>query len=278
MDVFALFISPTGNTAQVARAIASGIASKVSGNDFFSIDLTSWDSRDGVYEFGPDDTVIIGLPTYAGRIPNKLLPYFKESIYGNNTTGISVVTYGNRAYDDSLKELYDIMTDNSFCVTAAVAAPCEHAFSDKLANGRPTEEDLRLLRTYGERIGTDIINGKIRPLKPSDIPGRNAGEMKYYTPLTENGDPASFLKAMPITDSSECINCGNCREICPMNCYKSDVTIPEGICIKCHGCVNNCPVHAKHFDDADLLSHIKYLEREYADTKHDIEAFISSDV
>lgn len=53
MEVFALYFSPTGNTKEVVRALAKGIAKVVSGNDFYSIDLTAKGDRDSVYEFGP---------------------------------------------------------------------------------------------------------------------------------------------------------------------------------------------------------------------------------
>lgn len=273
MDVYALFVSPTGNTASAVRAIARGIASKVSGGDYFSIDLTPFDARRGVYDFGPDDIVIIGAPTYAGRIPNKLQPYFTDSIYGDGSVGVSVVTYGNRAYDDSLKELYSIMTDNGFDVCAATAVCAEHAFTNSLAAGRPDDEDLAKLTELGKRIGDRILTGKARALKSSDIPGRDMDDMKYYVPKKEDGEPASFLKAMPITDTRICTNCGECKRICPMNCYNNSVSEPEGICIKCQGCIKACPVGAKHFEDEDFLSHVKYLEREYSEMVHEIEIF-----
>lgn len=274
MNVFALFISPTKNTKKVTRAIATGIASVLSEDDFFSIDLTPKDARRTVYDFGPEDIVIIGVPTYAGRIPNKLMPYIKDSIYGDNTKAISVVTYGNRAYDNSLKELYYLMNDGGFLVTAACSAPCEHAFTDKLATNRPTQNDIDELKNFGKKIGKKIADNQSSILTDADIPGQKLDEMKYYIPKKEYNTAANFLKAMPITDPRSCINCGNCRTICPMDCYKNSPTAPEGVCIKCYGCIKACPTNAKTITDADFQSHVKYLENNFSTQKHEIEFFI----
>ena len=272
--VFALGISPTGNTEKAVRYVASGIADKLSGGDYFYIDITQPDARDGVYEFGAGDIVILGCPTYAGRIPNKLMPYIKESIYGSGAIGISLVTYGNRAYDDALKEMAYIMQNNDFEMLAALAVPAEHAFSSMLAEGRPNNEDLDNLYSFGIKIGETIKSGKYKTLNLPAIPGRMPEEMKYYVPKKENGEAASFLKAMPITDESKCTGCGECRRKCTMGCYDNSLTQPEGICIKCQGCIKACPNGAKRFDDADFLSHVGFLEKNYSNVVREIEFFV----
>ena len=272
MEVFALFFSPTGNTCEVTRAVAGGIAKVLSKGDFFSIDLTAKGDRFSVYDFGPEDVVVLGMPTYAGRIPNKIAPYVEESIYGEGATVIPVVTYGNRAYDDSLKELATIASENGMKIGSAVAMPCEHAFSDKLANARPTEADIKQLARYGEEIGEKIKKGEAL-IDVDSLPGRKLDESEYYKPLREDGEAAKFLKAMVITDADKCTGCGACKEICPMGCFDKSPLIPEGICIKCHGCVHVCPNKAKHFEDEDLASHIRMLEKTYSNEDRQIEVF-----
>lgn len=270
MEVFALYFSPTGNTRDVVRAVAKGISKVISGRDFYSIDLTAKGDRAGVYEFGEKDVVIVGLPTYAGRIPNKIEPYVSSSIYGHKALAIPVVTYGNRAFDDSLKELAYILTNNEMIVSGGLAVPCEHAFSDSLATGRPTDEDLARIEEYGQMLGKKILEGKAGAIELSDILGRDAESFEYYRPLKENNEPASFLKAMPYTDKDKCTGCNACKEICPMGCFDESVLEAQGVCIKCHGCIKACPYGAKYFDDEDLASHIRMLQNNYKDIKNDI--------
>ncbi len=51
------------------------------------------------------DLVVFGMPTYAGKLPNKMLPYVQQQIHGNGALAVGVVTFGNRSYDNSLAEL-----------------------------------------------------------------------------------------------------------------------------------------------------------------------------
>lgn len=272
-EVIALYISPTGNTKKAVKAVAKGIADKLNGGDFFAIDITPQEARKNVYEFGEEDIVVIGCPTYAGRVPNKLMPYLRESVFGLNTPSVAVVTYGNRAYDNSLKELTDIMLCNDFDVMNAVAVPAEHAFSQKLAAGRPDEVDTEQLVSLGNDIADAIMKGEQKHVDYDEIPGEDVEQMTYYTPLKEDEEAAAFLKAMPITDTEKCKGCRECVYVCPMNCYMNSVSEPEGICIKCQGCVKACPEGAKYFSNEDFVSHVRYLEKNYADENKEIEIY-----
>ena len=274
MNVFAIYISPTGNTKEAVRAVAKGIAGQVSDGDFYSIDLTPRELRKGVLDFAPGDVVVLGVPTYAGRVPNKLLPYITEAIYGDGAYAVPLVTYGNRAFDDSLKELATIMYDNGMDIIGGCAVASEHAFTSKLGTGRPDKEDLERLTGYGIQIGSSLKaagdGGNVRLINPDNLPGHNFDEFEYYVPKKEDGTQAAFLKAVPITDTSKCTGCGQCKDICPMGCYQNSLIEAEGICIKCHGCIKACPVEAKSFDNEDLASHIRMLENNFAESVNEI--------
>lgn len=272
-NVYALYFSPTDNTMKTVREVARGLADKLSGGDYYSIDLTPKKARRAVYEFGPEDIVVFGVPVYAGRVPNKLEPYIAESVYGDGALAVPVVTYGNRAYDDALKELACILYDNGMDILGASAVPAEHSFTKALAEGRPNESDLTELYEYGKSLAVKTESGKITYLNPDSLPGRPYEEIQYYVPLKEDGERAAFLKAMPKTDASRCASCGLCRELCPMGCYDDSLTEPAGICIKCHGCIKKCPIGAKSFAAEDLESHIRMLENNYADKVREIELF-----
>ncbi len=90
----------------------------------------------------------------------------------------------------------------------------------------------------------------------------------YYIPKGEDGEPAKFLKAKPLTDTAKCTNCGICAEVCPMGSVsKENYADVPGICIKCQACVLKCPEGAKYWDDAAFLSHVRMLESNFTDRK-----------
>ena len=51
-----------------------------------------------------------------------------------------------------------------------------------------------------------------------------------------------------------------CARVCPMGSIDGETAQPVSVCIKCQACVRRCPAHAKHFEDADFLSHVAMLE------------------
>ena len=287
-NITTITFSPTHSTQKVALAIAKSISESLSiseqeadipeNGNISQIDITPYAARANSLNFGSEDIVIVGAPTYAGRIPNKIMPYYRDSIKGNGALAIALVTYGNRAYDDALKEMAELLTQNGFMVIAAAAFLGQHSFTDKLATGRPNADDLTAAAAFGASVGGKITEAARDPQKLkldiSKVPGRSISEMEYYKPVKTDGKPAAFLKVKPKTHESECNGCGKCREICPMNCFVNDLVVPEGTCIKCMACVADCPNKAKYFTDEDLAGHRMMLEGNFADIYRKIETFM----
>ena len=66
---------------------------------------------------------------------------------------VPVVLYGNRDYEDALKELCDLVSEQGFVPVAAGAFIGEHSFSRKgmpIAEGRRTSRILSRLRNSGK--------------------------------------------------------------------------------------------------------------------------------
>ncbi len=258
--VCACYFSPCGNVERTVRAIAEGAAQAL-GLPVEEFDFTLPAAREEELCFEAGDLVILGAPVYAGRVPNKLMPYIRDHVRGNGALCAAVVCFGNRAFDDALAELYLLAKDNGFAVTAAAAAATEHSFAPALGTGRPNEKDMAALREFGVKIAEKAQkNGPVLPAVPGAMPPE-----KYYTPLRADGAPAKFLKAVPKTDRTKCTRCGTCAKVCPMGSVDpDDPAVTTGVCIKCQACIQRCPAGARTFDDEDFLSHRAMLLNNYA--------------
>ena len=261
--VWAVYFSGTGTTEKTVRRIASSLAAAFSA-PLEAVDFTPPAVRKEALTFGPDDLVVLGTPTYAGRVPNVLLPYLTEQIRGAATPAVPVVLFGNRNFDDSLMELRNIMTANGFVPVAAAAFVGEHSFSRTLGAGRPNAADLAEMDDFARAAAQKI--GGLAAL--SAVPVAVAGQepiRPYYTPRDRHGAPINILKVKPKTDMALCGGCGLCAARCPMGSIDpTDVSQVKGICIKCCACVKGCPSGAKYFDDAGYLYHQHELEEIYA--------------
>lgn len=269
--IHGLCYSATGVTEKVIRTLAEALEKELDLPQAVFHGFRKPDERAADYAFGPGDLVVVGSPTYAGRMPNKIAPDFQARLRGNGALAVAAVTFGNRAYDNSLAELCALLEGNGFHVLAAGAFPGRHAFTDALGDGRPDWDDKRAIQEFAGKIA-----GKLRELNelppPVEVPGDP--EAPYYIPKGLDGEPVKFLKAKPRTDLGKCCNCGVCARTCPMGAIdRSNVAEVPGTCIKCQSCVRKCTHHAKYFDDPAFLSHVAMLEKNFREPK-EIETFL----
>ena len=268
--VWTLCYSATGTTDKVVDTIGSELVAGL-GLPLERVCFTRPEEREKEYSFTEKDLVVVGTPTYAGRMPNRIMPDFRERLRGNGALAVPVVLFGNRGYENSLAELCALLEGNGFHTIAAGAFVGRHAFTDELAYGRPGWSDLFEAKTFSKKIGDKVKTLSDIP-EPVRVPGDP--DAPYYIPKGTDGAPAKFLKAKPKTYLAKCTNCGACARLCPMGAIDPrNVASVPGTCIKCQRCVRKCTKGAKYFDDPACLSHVAMLEANFQEPKEN-EVFL----
>ena len=260
--VWAVYYSATGTTDRAVNTVAEELAARLE-LPLERVPFTRPAERAADHAFTAEDLVVVGSPTYAGRLPNKIAPDFRRALRGGGALAVPLVLFGNRSYDNALAELAALLTENGFRPVAAGAFVGRHAFTDKLGEGRPDWDDRAELRRFAGEIADKLRRGdRTAPAVPGDP------EAPYYVPKGTDGQPAKFLKAKPQTDLARCTHCGACARLCPMGAIdpNNEAEVP-GTCIKCQCCVRKCTKHAKYFDDPAFLSHVAMLEQTFAAPK-----------
>lgn len=222
MKIYEIIFSPTGGTEKAADIVADRF-----GSDVIRIDLTDRNFNFSSLLFEKEDICIVAVPSYGGRIPQAAGERLRE-MKGNQARAIPVTVYGNRAYDDTMLELNDTLSEAGFCPVAAIAAVAEHSIMRQFAAGRPDAEDERELAGFADRIRRGIQDGSLTavPAVPGNRPYRTFG-----------GVPMK-----PRTGRS-CIKCGICAGKCPVGAIPADMPMStdHDKCITCMRCIAVCP-------------------------------------
>ena len=254
-----IYFSPTSGTKKLAQKFTSRIAEKLC-VPAEEVNITLPDSRKKEYSFKGDELVILACPSYAGRVPNKIEPDLRRVLRFDGSPAVALVSFGNRSCGSAPEELADILSSCGAVPFSAGAFVTRHVFSDSLAKSRPDRQDRAELESFADRAA-EIVLGVSHS---GELPVFSGEIGPYYRPLKEDGEPAVFLKAKPITSEKDCYYCGFCVRVCPMGSIDRDCISVSGVCIKCQACVRCCPAKAKYFDDPDFVSHVKMLEKNYA--------------
>lgn len=273
--VVALYFSPTLTTKRVVCAIAKGIAQRLE-ISYSEMDITTPAQREAQLAFGEGDLVVFGAPVYIGRMPNLISPYFK-TIAGGGALGVPVAVYGNRAYDDGLIELRDIMEGDGFRLVGAAAFVGEHTFSRILGGGRPDGEDFSVAEQFASQISQNILNYGSHAAGRVEVPGTPYPYSGFYKATDTAKKSVDIRKVVPQIDLTKCNKCGVCAQICAMGAIDfNDCTSVVGKCIKCGACIKRCPQGAKYFDDPQYLSHLALLEEKFTSPRREPELFFPS--
>ena len=130
--VWQVYFSPTGGVERATAVLAEELG-RALGAPVETFDFTLPQARTGTRRYGPGDLVVFGTPVYAGRVPNKILPFVQEGFLGEGALAVPVAVFGNRSFDDALAELRNTLEGRGFHTVAGAAVAARHAFSQTLA-------------------------------------------------------------------------------------------------------------------------------------------------
>lgn len=225
-----IYFSPTGTTRKTVEQIAAGMEPV----QVESHDLTLLTT--GLEQQFTDGLAIIGIPVYAGRVPEICLKRM-ERVSAQGVPAILVALYGNREFEDALVELQDVVITKGFTVVAAAAFIGEHSYSTQaqpIAEARPDQDDLAMAREFGTAVAHSLVDGipQAVPAIPGNRPYRERPPLGGIAPALEE---------------SLCTRCAVCATVCPTLA----ITAGEGVvtdassCILCCACVRICPAQAR---------------------------------
>lgn len=214
------YFSPTGGTKKVVEIFVGATKREAKWYDM--------GKKEMIPEEPTAEFTVVAAPVFGGRIPSVVREKMKK-MKGEGKKAVTIAVYGNRAYEDALLEMNDILTENGFTVIASGAFVAQHSMAPEVGAGRPDQEDAKEIQEFAKAVlnkkNTDgvQVTGN-RPYKP---------EMNMpFTPIS----------------LSDCKRCGACVKSCPMDAISitsEGVATDKEKCILCMACTSVCPEHAR---------------------------------
>ena len=185
MEVY--YFSPTGGTKKVTQIFVDAMEGEAK---WYSLG-----KKEPLPEEAAAELTVFAAPVFGGRIPSVAREKIKKLI-GAGKKAVTLAVYGNRAYEDALLEMNDLLTENGFTVIALGAFVAQHSMDPEVGAGRPDQEDAKEIRDFANAVRNKKETAGVQ------VPGNHPYKAEMKVPCT------------PISRSA-CNRCGACVKACP---------------------------------------------------------------
>lgn len=225
--LYAFYFSPTGGVKNILDIFLSKWNCEKT-----LIDLSNNKANLSDISFNKDDICVFAVPSFSGRVPQFIIPII-SGMDGAAAKAILITAFGNRAFDDTLLELFNTLTESNFLCFAAMAAVTRHSVLPKYGEGRPDSDDISQINEFSEKCRNAVIQG--------------------VDSITVSGNfPYRKYQSIPIKPKvgRSCNKCGLCAKGCPVNAINPQKLnkTDKNKCISCLKCVAQCPRHARYIN------------------------------
>lgn len=229
-----LYFTGTGNSKYIAEKIA-----KETSDNLFSINLAI--KNNDFKPLNTNEKVILVVPTYAWRIPRIVYEFLLKVDLNGAKKIYFVMNCGSKigAASKYNKELA-IKKGLKYMGTSQIIMPENYI----AMFNTPSEKEAKSIIDKAEKNIKDVIvdiksNNELPTIKSNILDHLMSGfTNKVFYPL--------FVSAKAFKVSDECINCGLCEKLCPLNNIKIKNNKPfwGNNCTHCMACISYCPKKA----------------------------------
>ena len=220
-----VYFSATDKTKIIAQQVAKGIG----------LPVEEWDAtaQRAHTPFQPreDTLTILAAPVFVGRIPAPFLQRMQQ-LEGKDPA-VLLVTYGARATEGALNELYNTACKRGYRPIAAGEFVAQHSMATSIAEHRPNQEDLQQAEGFGKQIVNLVQSLNVQDQLSLLLPSAPIEEHEKVVFAPSAGD--------------KCVECGRCADRCPVGAIPAEHPnqTDKNICISCMRCIFVCPVQAR---------------------------------
>ena len=231
-----LYFSATGNTEYIAKQLASrlgdecvNILGKVKAND--------------TEPLSSDKPYVICAPVYVCEMPRFMAKFLKKTALNGNKEVYFVFTSGGYAgISGKLAEKIIKKKDMIYKGHSEITMPRNYVVNDHYPMLKKEAVEERIEKAYAQLDNiTDTIKSN------GTLTARHVQLWETVVTVPFNPIWCKFqFKDKDFYAKDNCIGCGKCEKLCPLNNIKMVENKPtwNNNCTHCMACIGNCPVEA----------------------------------
>lgn len=252
-----LYFTGTGNSKFVADYLAEKLDDK-------TVSLNKIIKNGEKLNCNSEKPYVIVAPIYAWRLPAVV----EETITNSQLDGCKnvycIVTMGENS-GNADKYIKKIISDKGMSFTGyiGVAMQNNYLFMEKMPKPREAAKALNTVIPKLDKIAAAINAGQ--PLKKDDKTPMAA----LMSGVVNMGFNRFMVKKQELKADRDCISCGKCAQLCPVNNIDMSEGKPsfKGNCCGCLACLHHCPKQAINVKN-QTQDKGRYICPEYSDWKN----------
>lgn len=229
-----LYFSGTGNSAYVAKRIGKEIGDTI-------VSLFDKIRENDFSELHAERPWIVVVPTYAWRIPHIVRKWIENTAFTGNDDIYFVMTCGG-SIGNAGKYLEKLCVKKKMNYLGCMGITMPENYIALFST--PTQEKALQIIAQAEPVIDQTIdyikNGDKFPRRDiSFLDNMNSGMINdLFYPM--------FVHAKKFYVTSNCISCGKCANVCPLNniCIEKGKPAWGNACTHCMACICHCPKEA----------------------------------
>lgn len=243
------YFSGTGNSQFVAKEISAHINSEI-------ISINNLIKNDKAGEFSSESPLVFVAPTYAWRMPKIVEKWLYNAKFNGNKNAYFILTCGD-SVGSAAKYAKKICEETglNFKGLSPVIMPENYLALFKTPEKDECQSIVEKAKPSIKLLAEFIEKGESFPIQKTSIKDKALSGVvnDVYYPL--------IVKDKGFYAKDNCISCGDCEKVCPLNNIKIESKKPvwHGNCTHCMACIAVCPVKAIEYKKASKGRHRHYI-------------------
>lgn len=243
-----LYFSGTGNSRYAAQLIGSVIGDEI-------VSMNALIKKSKQEKLHSDKPFVIVCPTYAWRIPRIVETFMNENQFSGSNKVYFVLTCG-ADIGNSIEHVKKICNDRKmeFQGIAGVVMPDNYIVMYEVQDDEKAKKLMEKADETLYEISEYIKKGQLLPN------GQGVFLDKVKSGFVNPMFYSFFVKSKGFYSTNDCIGCGKCEAVCPLNNIKIVDKRPKwgNNCTHCMACICRCPKVAIEYKNKTKNRHRYY--------------------